>query len=149
MEHELFQSKLKPSVEGALVPEIIRDSSSGLDSHRTAAMELFFESSIQGRRERMFAKVKTSLCPDLTPWSKETSEGSTVSIPEVKPSAPAPVLQPPQFLPSDATLDVSTRAVSAPINHETSQNPPKHARKTEAAQSKAPVVTMGKTVFFQ
>jgi len=70
MEHELFQSELKPSVDGALISGMIRSSSSGLHSHRAAAMELILERSIQERRERMLAKAKNSLRPDPTSQPK-------------------------------------------------------------------------------
>ena len=60
MEYELFRSKLKPSVDGALISGIIRSSSSGLNSHRTAVMELMIEGSIHERRERMFEKAKNN-----------------------------------------------------------------------------------------
>ena len=70
MEHELFQSVLKPLVDGALVSSMIRRSSSGLHSHRVAAMELIIERSIQERRETMLANAKKSLRPDPTPQPK-------------------------------------------------------------------------------
>ena len=70
MEHGLFQSRLKPSVDGALVSGIIRGSSSGLNSHRAAAIELILEGSIRERRERMFTKGKNSLRSDSTPQPK-------------------------------------------------------------------------------
>ena len=46
---------------------MIRGSSSGLNSHRAAAMELILERSIQDRRERMLAKAKDELGPDPAP----------------------------------------------------------------------------------
>ena len=64
MEHELFQSELKPSVDGTLISSMIRGSSLGLNSHRAAAMELIIERSIQDRSERMLAKAKDELGPD-------------------------------------------------------------------------------------
>ena len=134
MEHELFQSKLKPSVEGTLVPEIVRSSSSGLDSHRTAAVELLFERSIQERRERMFMRMRNSLRPDPTPPSKEISEESIIPTPEVKPTAP----QLPQCLPSDASVPMRPR--STPINHETPRGPSKPTRKTKTARFEVPPV---------
>lgn len=67
MEHELFQSELKPSVDGALISSMIRGSSLGLNSHRAAAMELIIERSIQERRERTFAKAKDELQSDPAP----------------------------------------------------------------------------------
>jgi len=67
MEHELFQSELKPSVDGALISSMIRSSSSGLHSHRAVAMASILERSIQERRERTFAKAKDELRPDPAP----------------------------------------------------------------------------------
>ena len=121
MEYELFRSKLKPSVNNALVSSMIRSSLSGLHSHRTAVVELMIEGSIQARRERMFAKTKNSLRPDPTPHSKRTSEAQNMSsLPEVQPPAPAP--QPPsQSLPNDTTGTVTSLA-SASAEYEASQD---------------------------
>jgi len=77
MEHELFQSELKPSVDGALISGMIRSSSSGLHSHRTAAMGLILERSIQERRERMLTKAKNSLRLDPAPQSKSEAHSDT------------------------------------------------------------------------
>jgi len=109
MEYELFRSKLKPSIDGALIPGMIRGSSSGLNSHRTAAMELIIEGSIQERRERMFEKAKKNLRPDPIPQPKRTSEARNISIPEVQPSVPPPAPQPPsQSLPNGTTETVTS-----------------------------------------
>jgi len=118
MEYELFKSKLKPSVDCALVSGIIRSSSSGLNSHRTAVMELMIEGSIQERRERMFAKGKNSLRPDPTPQVKMTSVVLNMSITEVRTTASVPAPQPPsQTLPNDATgIDTSPASTSAKYN---------------------------------
>ena len=114
MEYELFRSKLKPSVDGTLISGIIRSSSSGLSSHRTAIMELIIEGSIQERRERMFAKGKNSLRPDPTLQAKRISVAPNMSIPELRPTAPAPAPQPPSpSLPNDTTGTVTCLA-SAP-----------------------------------
>ena len=112
MEHELFWSKLKPSVDDTLISDTIRSSSSGENSHRTAAMELIFEKSIQGRRERILAKLKNSEAPN-------------VSIPEAKPPAPAPAPQPPRLL-SNASTDITTRPAS-----QDSSAPTQSTRKTK------------------
>ena len=58
MQHELFYSKLKHSVEGSSLLEVISNSSSGENPHRAAAMESIFERSIQERRERVAAGVQ-------------------------------------------------------------------------------------------
>jgi len=124
MEYELFRSKLKPSVDGALVSGIIRSSSSGLSSHRTAVMELIIEGSIRERRERTFTKAKNSLQPDPTPQVKMTNEASNMSIPEVQLPVPAPAPQlPSQSLPNDAT-DIVTTPASASTKHNASPDSP-------------------------
>jgi len=86
MEHELFQSELKPSVDGALISSMIRGSSLGLNSHRAAAMELIIERSIQDRGERMLAKAKDELGPDPAPQPEtEMPNNATGNETEVGP----------------------------------------------------------------
>jgi len=108
-----------------LVSSIIRSSSSGLHSHRTAVVELMIEGSIQARRERMFAKTKNSLRSDPTHHPKRTSEAQNMSsLPEVQPPAPAPASQSPsQSLPSDTTGNVTSPA-SASAKHNASPDLP-------------------------
>ena len=99
---------------------MIRSSSLGLSSHRTAAMELIIERSIQERRERMFAKAKNRLWSDLTPQAKRGSEAPNISVPEVQLPAPAPAPQPPsQSFPDDTTGTV-TSPEPAPSKYKTS-----------------------------
>jgi len=147
MEYELFRSKLKSSVDGALVSEIIRSSSSGLNSHRTAAMELILERSIQERRERMFAKAKDSVRPDPAPQPRRTSEAPNIPIPEVKPPVPAPAPQlPSQFFPG-GTTGTATSLASASAKYEASQDlsafskPTKEIKATRGKQPPADVKT--------
>ena len=124
MEYELFRSKLKRSVDGALISGIIRSSSSGLNSHRTAVMELMIEGSIQERRERMLEKAKNNPRSDPTPQAKRTSVAPNISIPEAQPLAPTstPALQPPsQSLPND-TAGTATNLASASAEYEASQD---------------------------
>ena len=124
MEYELFRSKLKPSVDGALISGIIRSSSSGLNPHRTAVMELMIEGSIRERRERTFEKGKNSLQPDPTPQAKRTNEAPNMSISEVRLSAPAPAPQPLlQSLPNDAT-GIVTGSASASAKYSASPGSP-------------------------
>ena len=119
MEYELFQSELKPSVDGGLVSGMIRSSSLGLHPHRAAAMELILERSIQDRRERMLEKAKNSLRPDPTPQPK--SVAPDILTPQVQSSTPATASQPPsRSLPNDTTGTV-TSVASALANHEASQ----------------------------
>jgi len=123
MEYELFRSKLKPSVDGALIPGIIRRSSSGLNSYRTAVMELIIEGSIQKRREGMPKKTNNSLRPDPTSQVKRTSEAPNMTIPEVPSTAPAPAPQPSsQTLPNDAT-GIVTSPASASAKYNASPDP--------------------------
>ena len=139
MEYELFRSKLKPSVDSALVSDIIRSSSSGLNSHRTAVMELMIEGSIQERRERMFEKAKNNPWSDPTPQAKRTSVAPNISIPEAQPLAPTstPALQPPlQSLPNDTT-ETTTSLASASAEYEASQDssgPLKPEKKVERVE---------------
>jgi len=116
MEYELFRSKLKPFINGASVSGTIRSSSSGLNSHRTAVMELIIEGTIQERRKRMFVEAKNSLQPD--PTVKMTGGVPNMSIPEVRSTAPVPAPQPPlQTLPNDATgIVTSPASASAKCN---------------------------------
>ena len=143
MEYELFRSKLKPSVDGALVSGIIRSSSSGLNSHRTAAMELIIEGAIQERRERMFEKGKNNLQPDPTPQAKMTSEAPNTSVPEMQLPAPAPAPQPPsQSPPNDSTTGIVTSPASASVKHNASTDSPalsKRKKGIEVARSKKPL----------
>jgi len=67
MEHELFYSKLRPSVESSSLVEVIRGSSSGENSHRAAALELFFERSVQEYREGVAAGAKEPKTHPLPP----------------------------------------------------------------------------------
>ena len=141
MEHELFQSKLKPSVDGTLVSSIIRSSSSGLNSHRTAAMVLILERAIRERRERMFVKAKNSLRPDPTPPLKKVNEVPKISIPEVQSSAPAPApvpQPPPQLLPNDTT-GIATNLASASVKCEASQDPSVLSKSAKVARRDEPL----------
>ena len=123
MEYELFRSKLKPSIDGALIPSIIRRSSSGLNSYRTTVMELMIEGSIQERRERVLEKGKKSLLPDPTPQAKRTSEAPNMSIPEVTSTAPAPAPQlQSQSWSNDAT-GIVTSPAPASAEYNTSPDP--------------------------
>jgi hypothetical protein len=121
MEHELFQSKLKPSVDDTLLSKIIRSSSSGEYSHRAAAMELVFERSIQERCKRDSAKVKDSLQPDPAPQLKG-SEPLNAPIPPAELPIPTPTLPlPPQPSPN-ANTDVPARPAPSFATHEAPQN---------------------------
>jgi len=123
MEYELFRHELKPSVDNDSISGIIRRSSSGLNSYRTAIMELIIEGSIQERRERMIEKAKNNPRSDPTSQVKRTSVTSNISTPRAQPLAPTPALQPPsQFLPNDTTGTVTSLA-SASAEYKASQDP--------------------------
>jgi len=120
MEHELFQSELKPSIDGALVSSMIRSSSSGLYSHRAAATELIIERSIQDCRERMLAKAKNSLRPDPIPQPK--SGAPDIPTTQTQSSTPATALQPPPRSLLNDTTGIVTSLASASVNHEAPQD---------------------------
>ena len=94
MEHELFQSELKPSVDDDLLSKIIRSSSSGENPHRAAAMESIFERSVLERRERVAARVRESLRSEPTPEPKRSNERSNNPIRSADPPAPVPAPKP-------------------------------------------------------
>jgi hypothetical protein len=120
MEHELFQSKLKPSVDGTLLSDIVRGSSSGKHPHRAAAMELVFERSIQGRRERVSTKVKDSLQSDPTPQLKR-SEQLKAPIPPAELPIPVLASPPPPQSSANANANVLAGHTSpSPTTHEVS-----------------------------
>jgi hypothetical protein len=120
MEHELFQSKMKPSVDAASVSDIIRSSSSGLNPHRTAAIELILGRSIEERRERILAGDR--FWSDPTPQPKRTSEAPKTPTPQVQSSAPAPAPQPPSESFLDDTAMILTGPASASTKYEGSQD---------------------------
>ena len=131
MQYELFQSKLKHSVDGALLSDIIRSSSSGRNSHCTAAMELMFERSIHARRERTFTKVEDSLGPDPMPRPMRIYEGPSIPFLQVQFPVPATAFHPPpQSLPNaDANASIKTSLTPASAKdeahkiHKLSRNP--------------------------
>ena len=141
MEYELFRSKLKPSVDGALVSGIIRSSWSGLNSHRMAVMELIVEGSIRDRRERIFGEAKNSLRSDSIPQAEKASEAPNMSIPEVQLSAPAPAPQPPSQSLSDDATGIATNPALASVKYNTSPDSPalsKRAKRIKVARSEKP-----------
>lgn len=71
MEQELFQSKLRPFVDHALISDIIETSSTGKHPHRTEAMGWILKSSIQERCQRKKVKNASRSDPASQP------EGST------------------------------------------------------------------------
>ena len=136
MEHGLFQSELKPSVDGALVSDIIRSSSSGQNSHRTAAMELLFERSVQARRKRAFTKVK-GVRPDPTLQPTRTSEAPNMPTPQMQSPTPPTALQSTSQLLSNVNISIVTSPTQPVTKHEVLQNSPpllKTPQKVEVIQ---------------
>ena len=134
MEHELFQSKLKPLVDSALIPYMIENSSSGEHPYRTAALELILERSIQERRKRILEKARRDTPQQDPP-------------PQPKPSSTvlkAPIQQPQPQPPSGFIAHYfAPRNVPAPTKVEASPGSStvsKTAVKTEVAQHKEPPV---------
>ena len=137
MQHELFQSKLKHSADGALLSGIIRSSSSGQNSHRTAAMELIFEKSIHASRERAFTKVEDSLRPDPTPRSMRACEGPSISILQVQSPIPFTALQPPPQSPNDTSIAPASAKYEASQNSQTLSKPAKRTKVTRREEPPA------------
>lgn len=102
MEHEIFHSELKPSIDDGSLSKIIRCSSSGENSHRAAAMVLIFERSVRERRERMATRVRDSLRQRPPPEPKRSNERVNNPVQSAGPLAPAPqpVSRPPPKLQS-------------------------------------------------
>jgi len=72
MEHSLFHSKFKSSVERSSLLDIIGDSPLGENPHREVAMELIFYRTIDGCRKRMLAQKKSGQAdPVVQPSSRE------------------------------------------------------------------------------
>ena len=143
MEHELFQSKLKPSDDGASALNIIRDSSSGENSHRAAAIELVLERSIQERRKRMSAKMKSTSRSEPVPQPERCSGKPDISIPRVQVPTPSPAPQPPIRSSPMTTLDLFLGSPSLSGKPATSLNSStlsKPARKVETTRREKPPV---------
>ena len=97
MQHKLFYSKLRPSVKGSSLLEIIRSSSSGENPHRAAAMELIFERSIRERREGIAAAEKESMTqppptnPPVTDKKPEITKPAPVRFEQKQSPPPRPL----------------------------------------------------------
>ena len=140
MEHELFQSKLKPSVDGALLSNVIRSSSSGKNSYRTTAMELLFERSIQARRKRAFTKVE-EMRPDPTLQPMMSCETPNTSTAQIQSPTPPTALQSTSQSLSNVNTSIVTSPTPAATKHEVSQespNLPKTPQKVEVTRHEGP-----------
>ena len=78
MEHKLFHSKFKHLVERSSLLDIIKESPSGENPHRVAAMELIFDKAIDDCRERVFARVDKP--PPTDPTVQPNSSEKEVSL---------------------------------------------------------------------
>lgn len=143
MEHELFQSKLKPSVDGALISYIIESSSSGEHRHRTAALKLILERAIRERRKRILTKAKNNTSPPHPTCPPNGSNKTpTVPIQQVQLPTPAPTPAPqPQFQSYNFIAHYLTRYPSASTKDEAppvSSTLPKPAKTIEVVQREEP-----------
>lgn len=95
MQHKLLYSKLRPSVKGSSLHEVIGGSFSGENPHRAAAMELIFERTIQERREGVAAGAAepntqpSPANPPATDKKPEKAKSKPVK-PEKKQAQPPP-----------------------------------------------------------
>ena len=117
MEHDLFWSKLKPFVDRTVLSNIIESSCTGENSHRTAAMELVLERSIQERRKRLLVKAKDVSPPDPT----TPHQSSEVLRPQLQPPAPTTVPAPqplsqPTSSPTVTSSSTNTEARQEPLS---------------------------------
>ena len=111
MEYELFRSKLKPLVDCASIINIIEGSSSGEHPHRTAAVGLILERSIEERRKRMLEKVQNSSRQDPTTQPESSTKTPTALISE-SPAQPLPlaIIPVPQPLSQSSSSSILTSA---------------------------------------
>lgn len=109
MEYELFQSKLKSSVNRALISNIIESSSSGDHPHHPVAIGLILERSIQGRHKRALEKVKNT--PQST-YSSQPEKGTKTPIAPVPPGKP--IAPSPQSSSSSVLTTASTKTEAPP-----------------------------------
>lgn len=147
MEHNLFLSELKPLVDRTLLFNIIESSCSGKNSHRTAAIELVLERSIQERRKRVLVNAKDALQPDPVP-QHQSSEALT---PQLQSPAPALVSTPQPPLRSTSSLVVASASakIEAPQGPSTLSEPRKKStgvRGKELATSSAKKSSVKHTV---
>ena len=114
MEYELFRSELKPLVDCISIINIIENSSSGEHPHRTAAVGLILERSIEERRKRMLEKVQKASRQDPTsqPESSTGTPTALISESQVQPLAPVPV--PLSLSSSSSTLAPASAQAEAP-----------------------------------
>jgi hypothetical protein len=118
MQHELFHSKLKPSVESSSLLEIIRSSSAGETPHRATAMELTFERSIQEHKERMVARAKESKLQSPPAKPPATDEKPAAVKPTLVTGEKSPVVKP-----TPVTNEKPATAKPTPVKSEQKQAP--------------------------
>ena len=108
-EHDLYWSKLKPLVDRTSLSSIVGGSCSGEHPHRTAAIQVVPDRSIQEHGKRMLAGTKDASQPGPT-----TQHRSSEAL---APQLPAPAPQPPSQSVSNPVV------VSASVNIEAPQGP--------------------------
>ena len=136
MEYELFQSKLKPLVEGTSLYDIIESSSSGEHPHRAAVMELILERSIQRCRKGALSEVKDIPQPDSTrSQPKITSGAPNISFQPMRPPVPTQQLKPmPLFNSTFASIPTMN---NTPPNSSIHSPPPVTTRRTKRDETPA------------
>ena len=133
MEHDLFWSKLKPTVDRTLLFNIIQSSCLGEHSHRTVAMELVLERSIQERRKGVLAKAKDASQPDST----AQHQSSEVLAPQLRSPTNVPVLasQPPSHSTTSPVVASASAKTEVPQDPSTLSEP---GKETKVAQRVGP-----------
>ena len=135
MEHEMFQSKLKPLVDDAVFSEIVEGSSLGEQPYRAEAMKLVLEGSIRERRKRMVATKNPQ--PDSTTRPKRGKKKRDIPI---QPPVPAPPPQESPQLPSDPIAAHTSGIDGASPESSTLPKPP---GKSKTQHEKSPAISKG------
>ena len=108
--------KHDPSARRSSLLEIIKDSSTGENPHRAAAMELVFERAIHDCQNRMLTQPEKSSQVDSVAQSKSRREATSTFFAAAQPTTAQPS---PPVTQSRATRPLRTPAL------QTQQNPPK------------------------
>ena len=129
MEHELFRSKLKPSVDAALLSEMIRSSSSGEHPHRAAVMEAIFERSIRECHGEVLTNAMNASRPDPASQPEGNEGAPNITIPQAQSHTPAPASGPPSHSPpNSAGIGLSAGFMPASVESEVSLTSPTFTR---------------------
>ena len=120
MENELFRSKFKHLVERSSLLDMIKDSPSGENPHRAAAMELIFDQAIDDCRERVFAVVEKSspadptVQPNSSCWLSTTTQSTAVQPSSTKIRSKPTTVQSVQTQDSQTKQDIPNVQPSQP-----------------------------------